>query len=145
MRQKFAVDASVIVRYLTGDEKTQSPAATELFKAAEQGLISLVIPTSAIMETVYVLESVYGHEAAAIAPKLVSLLSIPNVENPDTSWLMEALASYRSKNSDFGDAMLCAFARQRQCGVVTFDKGLIKKFSEVVAVTPADCPREPNS
>lgn len=138
------MDASVIVRYLTGDEKTQSPAAAQLFTSAERGELSLVIPTSAIMETVYVLESVYGHNAAAIAPKLVSLLSIPNVENPDASWLMEALAIYRSRNSDFGDALLCAFAQQSQCGVVTFDNGLMKKFPQVSALTPADCPREPS-
>lgn len=138
MRKKFAVDASVIVRYLTGDEKTQSPAAAELFKAAESGSLSLVIPTSAIMETVYVLESVYGHDSQAIAPKLVSLLSISNVESPDSSWLLDALASYRSKNSDFGDALLCAFSKYHQCGVTTFDKGLMKKFTEVSTATPME-------
>jgi predicted nucleic-acid-binding protein len=80
-----------------------------------------------------------------IAPKILSLLSIRNVENPDTAWLLDALAAYRSKKSDFGDALLCAFARRHQCGVSTFDKGLIKKFPEVNAVGPTDLPKPQKS
>jgi len=56
MGAKIGVDASVIVRYLTGDEKTQPAAAADLFRAAEAGRATLVIPTATIQETVYVLE-----------------------------------------------------------------------------------------
>jgi len=132
----IAVDASVVVRYLTGDDKAQSAAATDLFRAAQNGKVKLVIPTSTIQETVYVLERLYNLDAAAIAPKLISLLAIPNVDAPDYSWVVEALQFYRTKNSDFGDALLCAFARSEGCDVATFDKGIVKKFPEVVANTP---------
>ena len=76
MAAAIAIDASVVVRYLTGDDKVQSAAATELFRAAQAGKVKLMLPTSTIQETVYVLERIYHLDAAAIAPKLISLLTI---------------------------------------------------------------------
>lgn len=138
MAVSIAIDASVVVRYLTGDDKVQSATAADLFRAAQSGKVKLVIPTSTIQETVYVLERLYNLDAAAIAPKLISLLTIPNVDTPDSRWVIEALQFYRAKNSDFGDALLCAFARSEGCEVATFDKGIVKKFSEVPVHTPAE-------
>ena len=138
MAAPIAIDASVVVRYLTGDEKTQSAAATELFRAAQAGKVKLVIPASTIQETVYVLERLYNLDPATIAPKLISLLTVHNVDSPDSDWVVEALQLYREKNSDFGDAMLCAYAGWAGCEVATFDKGMLKKFSEVTTYTPTD-------
>jgi len=138
MAATIAVDASVIVRYLTGDDKIQSPAAAELFRAAQAGKVKLIVPTATVQETVYVLEKLYHLEAAAIAPKLLSLLTLPNVHAPDERWLVESLQFYRVKNSDFGDALLCAFAQHAGCDVATFDKGILKKFPEIPAYTPID-------
>jgi predicted nucleic-acid-binding protein len=138
MSVPIAVDASIIVRYLTGDDKTQSAAAADLFRAAQAGKVSLIVPTATIQETVYVLEKLYHLDPATIAPKLLSLLAMPNVTAPDARWLAEALQFYRIRNSDFGDALLCAFARREGCDVATFDKGILKKFPEVPAYTPID-------
>jgi len=85
-----------------------------------------------------VLENIYHLDAAAIAPKLISLLAIHNVDSPDTGWIVEALQFYREKNSDFGDALLCAYAQSEGFGVATFDKGILKKFPEITARPPAD-------
>ncbi|MGO8700918.1 MAG: PIN domain-containing protein [Limisphaerales bacterium] len=97
MASSIAVDASVVVRYLTGDDKIQSAAAADLFRSAQSGKVKLVIPTSTIQETVYVLERLYKLDAIAIAPKLISLLTLPNIETPDYRWVMEALQFYRTK------------------------------------------------
>lgn len=139
MAASIAIDASVVVRYLTGDDKAQSAAAADLFRAAQNGKVKLVIPTSTIQETVYVLEKLYNLDASAIAPKIISLLTIPNVDSPDSRWVVEALQFYRDKNSDFGDALLCAFARSEGCDVATFDKGIARKFTEVAVRTPTEC------
>jgi predicted nucleic-acid-binding protein len=139
MAASIVIDASVVVRYLTGDEKVQSAAAADLFRAAQSGDVKLVIPTSTIQESVYVLERLYNLDAAAIAPKLMALLMIPNVDTPDSRWVVEALQFYRAKNSDFGHALLCAFARSKGCDVATFDKGIASKFSEVAVHTPTEC------
>jgi predicted nucleic-acid-binding protein len=138
MAVSIAVDANIIVRYLTGDDKIQSAASTEFFRAAQAGKVKLVVPVATIQEVVYVLETNYHLDAATIAPKLISLLTLHNVDSPDGNWVVEALQFYREKNSDFGDALLCAYARSAGCEVATFDKGILKKFSEVVAYTPTD-------
>jgi predicted nucleic-acid-binding protein len=138
MAVPIAIDASVVVRYLTGDDPIQSPAATELFRAAQAGKVKLLIPTSTIQETVYVLERLYDLDAATIAPKLISLLTLHNVDSPDATWVLKALQFYRERNSDFGDALLCAYAQSARCEVATFDKGILKKFTEVTAYTPTD-------
>lgn len=138
MADTIAVDTNIIIRYLTGDDRVQSPAATDLFRAAQSGTVKLLIPTSTVQESVYVLETEYGFDAAAIAPRLISLLSLPNVRCPEIGWVAEALQFYRTKNCDFGDALLCAFALAEGCGVVTFDKGILKRFTEIESGTPAD-------
>lgn len=138
MAPRIVADTNVIIRYLTGDDKVQSASSTELFRAAQSGTIKLVIPASTIQEAVYVLETEYSLRADAIAPKLISLLSLPNVSSPGSRWLTEALQFYRNKNSDFGDALLCAYAHAEGCDVATFDKGILKKFPEVTAYTPTD-------
>ena len=63
---------------------------------------------------------------------------MPNVTTPDARWIFEAIQFYRIKNSDLGDALLCAFAHSESCDVATFDKGILKKFPEVPAYTPID-------
>ena len=138
MALPIAIDANVIVRYLTGDDKVQAAAATELFRAAQAGKVKLLVPATTIQEVVYVLETIYHLDAATIAPKLISLLTLHNVDSPDGGWVVAALQSYREKNSDFGDALLCAYARSAGCEVATFDKGILKKFPEVTAYTPTN-------
>ena len=134
--KSVALDANVIVRYLTGDDPVQSPAAAELFCAASAGSVSLVIPTPILQETVYVLETYYHGTTETIAPKLLSLLSLTGVTCPDARWVLDGIQWYRAKNADFGDALLCAYARHHHCEVNTFDKELIKKFTEVTASEP---------
>ena len=135
--KSVAIDANVIVRYLTGDDPVQSPAATELFRAASHGRVNLIIPTPILQETVYVLETFYAGTPDTVAPKLMSLLSLTGVTCPDTRWVMDGIQWYRTKNSDFGDALLCAYARHHHCDVNTFDKELIRKFTEITAAEPA--------
>ena len=98
MAAPIAIDASVVVRYLTGDDKAQSAAAAELFRAAQAGKVKLVIPASTIQETVYVLERLYNLDAATIAPKLISLLTLPNVDSPDAagSWKRSSFIAPRT-------------------------------------------------
>lgn len=132
-----AVDANVIVRYLTGDDPVQSPAATELFRAATAGRVHLIIPTPILQETVYVLETYYAGTPETIAPKLLSLLSLNGVTCPDARWVLDGIQWYRAKHADFGDALLCAYAHHHHCEVSTFDQALIKKFPDVTATEPS--------
>jgi predicted nucleic-acid-binding protein len=99
--------------------------------------VSLIVPTSVLQEAVYALETFYRGSPDTIAPKLLSLLSLRGVTCPDARWVMDGIQWYRAKNADFGDALLCAYARHHHCEVKTFDKELIREFAEIVASEPA--------
>ncbi len=115
----------------------QSPAATELFRSAGAGRVNLIVPAVIVQETVYVLETFYAGTPETIAPRLTSLLSLGGVTCPEARWVLDAIQWYRAKNSDFGDALLCAYARHHHCEVSTFDQELTKKFTEVTTSAPA--------
>lgn len=136
MPSRIVIDANIIVRFLTGDDPAQSPAATELFRSAGSGRITLIVPPTVLQETVYALETYYEGTPETIAPKLVSLLNLTGVSCPDSRWVLDGIQWYRDKKADFGDALLCAYARRHHCEVSTFDRGLIKKFPEVSATEP---------
>jgi predicted nucleic-acid-binding protein len=136
MPKAVAVDANVIVRYLTGDDPVQSPAATELFRSAHAGRVQLILPAVTLQETVYVLETYYAGTPESIAPRLISLLSLRGVTCPDVRWVLDAVHWYRAKKADFGDALLCAYAAHHHCEVSSFDQDLRRKFTEVVAAPP---------
>jgi hypothetical protein len=55
-------------------------------------------------------ERLYHLDAATIAPKQISPLTLHNVDSPDAGWVLDALQFYRDKHSDFGIAVLCASA-----------------------------------
>jgi predicted nucleic-acid-binding protein len=66
----------------------------------------------------------------------MSLLSLTGVTCPDARWVLDGIQWYRAKNADFGDALLCAYALHHDCEVNTFDKELIKNFTEITASEP---------
>jgi len=70
----IGLDTNVVVRYLTQDDPVQSPKATELI---ERGLIEQVpgfVSVVAMVETVWVLERIYGLTAEEIASAIECML-----------------------------------------------------------------------
>ena len=70
----IGLDTNVVVRYLAQDDPVQSPKATQIFerRLTEQdpGFISLVT----MVETVWVLDTVYGLPAQEIAQAVERML-----------------------------------------------------------------------
>ena len=67
------IDTNVLVRYLVNDDPVQSEKAAGLFRSLttmNKGFISLVT----IVETIWVLESVYGQETSVIVEAILKLL-----------------------------------------------------------------------
>ena len=74
-----AVDTNVVVRYLTGDHPEQAASARA---AIDEG--SVFASTTVMLESEWVLRSVYGFAATEIAAALRSFSGLPSVsvENP---------------------------------------------------------------
>jgi predicted nucleic-acid-binding protein len=82
-----AVDINVVVRLLTGDHPKQSAAARSLF-ASEP----IWIAKTVLLETGWVLRSLYGFEESAVRDAFIKLLGLKNVHAEDEPSIAAALA-----------------------------------------------------
>lgn len=114
-----AIDASLIVRYLTGDHAQQSARARALIDGE-----SVFVAITIILEVEWVLRSAYEYQAADVARALRVFAGLPTVRVEDGAMVAEAL-DLAEKGMDFADAL--HLTRSRHCaGFVTFDRKLVK-------------------
>ena len=110
-----AVDTNIVVRLLTADESAQAAAARVLFET-EQIWISKTV----LLETAWVLKSLYGFEEPTIRDALTNLLGLGNVSVEDVSAVADAL-TLTSKGIEFADALHLT-SRPDGAAFVSFDK-----------------------
>ena len=115
----LAIDANVVVRYLTGDHPTQAVAARALIDGE-----AVFVATTVLLETEWVLRSVYGFSGAACAAALSRFAGLPTVTLEDPMRTATALAGVL-EGLDFADALHLSAAEGCEA-FVTFDQRLIK-------------------
>ena len=104
------LDTSMLVRYLIGDPPDLADVSAEVIDGEDPLLITDVV----LVETAYVLRSVYDVPRQAIVDHLIALLRKANIETfrLDTHLVIEALRLCRpSGRVSFGDALVWAAAR----------------------------------
>ena len=116
----IAVDTNVLVRLLTHDDPKQAYAARALF-AAEP----IWIAKTVLLETAWVLQSLYGFEESAIRDAFTSLLGLKNVRAEDESSVAAALA-LTVHGIEFADAMHLS-SRPPGAAFVSFDRSFIRR------------------
>jgi predicted nucleic-acid-binding protein len=115
-----AVDTNVLVRLVTRDHPRQAAATKSLF-AVEP----IWIAKTVLLETAWVLRSLYGFENAAIMDAFVSLLGLPNVHVEDESSVAAAL-SLTAHGIGLADALHLS-SRPPGATFVSFDRALIRR------------------
>jgi predicted nucleic-acid-binding protein len=115
-----AVDTNVLVRLLTGDDHAEEQAAKSLF-AAE----SVWIAKTVLLETGWVLASVFGYDESAIRDAILSLLGLDGVHVEDRTGVAAALALVEH-GVQFADALNLS-SRPSDAVFVSFDKDLIRR------------------
>lgn len=115
------------MRYLTQDDPGQSARASRLiesFTPDRPGFVSLVV----LVETVWVLESCYGADAAKIGEVVETLLRIAGLLVAHAKVVRQALHEFRQQAGDFSDTLITQIAKDAGCtSVQTFDKGAAKR------------------
>jgi predicted nucleic acid-binding protein len=114
-----AIDANVLVRFLTGDHPGQAARARALFEREE-----VFVATTVLLETEWVLRSAYGFRREAVVGALRALAGLPRVRVEDPGRLAEAL-DRAAAGFDFADALHLATAQAAQ-GFATFDTRLVR-------------------
>lgn len=116
----IAIDTNVVVRLLVADDPEQHARAAALLSETV-----CFIPDTVLLETVWVLRSVYVYPGAAIAGALRRLLGLPNVRLADAERVRQALAWY-AEGLDFADALHLASAQEAEA-FATFDRRFVDR------------------
>ena len=119
----IGLDTNVLVRYLTQDDVIEARQATEIFErrltAERPGFISVVT----MVETVWVLDRVYGlsnHEIAAAVERILQADTL-HVQNEQESFT--AMIALKTGAGSFSDALSGALGAWAGCTItLTFDK-----------------------
>ena len=108
------VDTDVIIRLVTGDDLAKQAAARALFRAVEEGRLTVAAPYTVIADAVFVLSSprTYGLPRAQVAAILTTLIELPQFLVERKRAVVRALSLYGGTALDFGDALLIATMEQ---------------------------------
>jgi predicted nucleic-acid-binding protein len=115
-------DTNVLVRFITHDDSAQTRRVRAVMRRAEQGELSLRVSALVVAEVIWVLESVYRYERAAIGAALRELLIADGIAVEEQDVVVEALRLMQ-EDIAFIDAYAAVLARSHQEPVFTFDNG----------------------
>jgi predicted nucleic-acid-binding protein len=116
----IAVDTNVLIRLLTGDDPKQEAAARSLFAAGKVWIAKTVL-----LETGWVLRSLYGFDEGAVREALTKLLGLKNVQVEDEASVAAALELIVN-GIEFADALHLS-SRPAGVAFVSFDRGFVRR------------------
>lgn len=135
----IALDTNALVRLLIEDNPDQARAVQAAVSHAEANSQQVLILSEVLIETVWVLESVYGCPRNEIASFLDTLMSAPTYAMPDKLVVQKAAVRYR-EGGDFADLIIVEQARKHQAQkLLSFDKKLQKIFPDFVVADVSTC------
>jgi predicted nucleic-acid-binding protein len=116
----IAIDTNVLVRLLTGDDVKQAAAARSLFAAGP-----IWIAKTVLLETGWLLRSLYGFEESAVGDALAKLLGLENVHTEDEPCVAAALA-LTVHGIELADPMHLS-SRPPGATFVSFDQSFVRR------------------
>jgi len=124
----IALDTNVLVRMLIEDDRRQARIIEKTIAWAEKNSVPVLILSEVLVETVWVLESVYQCRREEILKFLQTLIVTPTFAFVDPQVIRRAIHEYK-KGGDFADLLIVNQAKQHQAKTFfSFDKKLQKKF-----------------
>ena len=118
-----AVDTNVLVRFLVRDDENQAQTVYNAFKKAEIDRQSFFVPLLVVLETVWVLDSVYNLSRNKILDAFYDLLLLPILKFEDASTIHRFISVAGKNKIDLPDILIACSAILSGCDrVLTFDK-----------------------
>ena len=118
-----ALDTNVLVRFLVRDDEQQAETIYRIFKQAESDKEALFVPLLVVLETIWVLESVYKISRQEIIDSINELILMPILEFEAQSAILSFTSSALETKMDLSDLLIAHSARFSGCEcVLTFDK-----------------------
>lgn len=101
----IGLDTNVLVRYLTKDDRVQTPSAVKLIRslsADNPGFVSLVV----VVELIWVLDACYRFNRSELLDVLESLLSSSEIQVEAAELIAKAARLFAAGNADFADYLV---------------------------------------
>lgn len=128
----IAIDTNVLVRMLIDDDKVQSTTARRVLTLAEARGMQILVLSEVLVETVWVLESVYHCDRKEISGFLEKLALTGTFLFIDPQMIRRVIGHYK-KRGDFADLMIVHQAMSRKAvKLFSFDRKLRKAFPDYV-------------
>jgi predicted nucleic acid-binding protein len=120
------LDTNIFVRYLAGDHEQQTPIATRIIEAIEEGRLMADTSDTVIFETIFTMTSWYKAERSDLANGLAAILSLNGIRLPTKRHVLDALELWVSfRRLSFADAYhLVLTSNTGHKTIASFDKGM---------------------
>ena len=119
----IALDTNIVIRFLVRDDEKQSQLVYRRFKQAERRRELLFVPLPIMLETIWVLESLYNLTRGEIIGAIEDLMLMPIFQFQNYGALQKFLVSARQESTDLSDLLIAHSCRASGCKqVLTFDK-----------------------
>jgi predicted nucleic-acid-binding protein len=136
MKKSF-VDTNLFIRYLTNDDPVKAGRVEKLLDQAAGGSVKLVTTELVIAEIVWVLESYYELDNAAIAPLVRGILATPGLEVINGALVGRAVELYEGQGIDFVDGYIAAVMEKNGIDeLYSFDRKHISRLRNVTRKEP---------
>ncbi len=123
----LAVDTNLVVRYLTGDEPQQFARAAAVIEGAE-----IFVCQTVLLETEWVLRSLYGYRRTQVVDALRAFAGLPGIALEDPASAGKAF-DWVAQGMDFADALHLAKAQSCEA-FVSFDRRLVERAAVLSAI-----------
>ena len=118
-----ALDTNVVIRFLVRDDEQQAKTVYRIFKKTETDREVLYVPLLVLLETLWVLESVYKIPRQEILDSMNDLILMPILEFEAQPAIQSFISSARETKTDLSDLLIAHAAKSAGCEcMLTFDK-----------------------
>lgn len=131
----IALDTNAIIRVLIEDDEAQAKKVQDVINNAEANGRRILILSEVVIETVWVLESVYQCNRQEISMLIENILTAPTFYVPDSTVIRKAVKLFK-KGGDFADMLIVGQAKAFQAKkLFSFDRKLQNRFPGFVTVS----------
>ena len=124
----ISLDTNALVRMLIEDDKDQFQAVQKVISLVEKNSRQILLLSEVLMETIWVLESIYQCTRKDICEFLERLTITPTFTFVDPEVIRRAIHQYK-QGGDFADLIIIGKAKEKRAKkFFSFDKKLQKKF-----------------
>lgn len=121
---RVMLDTNILIYHLTQNHLEHSKASTTLLRKVELGEQEVYCPSTAILESVFVLQKQFDVDRETIASLLGGFLTLPAVQSEYKKALLRALAFWQdNKSIHFPDCYHLALTKELgMTQIYSFDK-----------------------